>query len=415
MKINSSFYGLCLLTAIVTACSQIDDEQPSVSGKTMPLTFRLQTAATQTGTRSYEGDVAAEDAKESAIGNVNVWLFDNTGTLLDYKDAVDANTTNQVTLGVPQEVIDQRQTVDLYILANADVAGINRATELSNNMTMGQLKDLKLKGTNFTPTGNNQLVNFTNLPVSRILQRQPVVKEEEVAGVPTYTYVGTLGNVKVTRAVSKIRFAFTKSTGLTGAEVLGVQLNGNCIANEEYLFPIDSLSSPSNYASPYIGDYYAHINTQASPRYIASPLTLGSTDGTTTLYANDAIAELNEPADMVWETWKFANPTLTASDYDRAIVSATTYTNGNTTGNSYKTVYLRESDIQLSGTIYYRLEAGGAIKSLNFQMSANEDFARNHEWIVYAYFRSGFPLQVAVVYVTQWKDGGTTNHEVYNW
>ena len=86
----------------------------------------------------------------------------------------------------------------------------------------------------------------------------------------------SLGTIEITRAVSKIKFAFARSEDHPG-EIIGIELNNRMIATGEYVFPEDSLVKPANYeiltGYRYLSDREAHIDkTDANNTYINVPM-----------------------------------------------------------------------------------------------------------------------------------------------
>ena len=76
-------------------------------------------------------------------------------------------------------------------------------------------------------------------------------------------------------------------------------------------------------------------------------------------------------------------------------------------------IYLRESDKQLAGKIYYSI-GGVEQEPVTFQMQQAGDFLRNHTWIIYAYYAGSGRLQVHSLYVKDWTTK-EMNHSIYNW
>ena len=357
--------GLAMLS---TACSEHD----SLPVPTVPITFYLQSAGSQNVTRAYEGEVAAVTG-ESDINEVKVWLF-NQNTCISYSENLEkTGDATKVTMSVPQNMVGQN--VDVYIIANAKSAGL---TTLNASSTVADLTAATLTGTNFTPGAPTTAVPADGLPMSRIAKGLTIEATSAVTA--------KLPDIKITRAVSKIRFAFGRPKGHTG-EIIGISLNGGVIASQEFIFPVDPATNAADYTEPYLGDLHANIAANA---YESSAITFGSTEGTTAWLANTAIPEVYDASDLTldassyaWATWKEANSTV--ADKAKAY---------NTLMDTYtkQTVYLRESDKKLSGTVYYRTTATGAVQSATFQMdpeSTVHDFARNHIWIVYSYFMDG--------------------------
>lgn len=371
---------LLTLLPLFSACYDYDDENRAEALETVPLTFYLQTAE-QHGTRANVGNVPNESG-EGTFYDVRVWLFDNNDTsnpvLLDYQQVT--NDSKKVVLNVPKYIISQDKAVDAYIIANAPTVGLGG---LNNSTTIPQLEAATLGGSYFTPGTPTTSVPATGLPYACILRKLKLANADK-------TDVRTdIPQVVLTRAVSKVRFAFAKVNGNTEAEIIGIKLNENLIAQNEYILPKDPATNTADYTLPYWGDLQTNLKDNT---YYGDQIIFGSTNGTATYLTNENIRVPNNDADpsaLAWEN----NRSLTAEAYENLIVSNTT--------NSV--VYLHESDKKLSGTIYYRLQTGGDIFQMPFEMDATstvQDFARNHEWIVYGYF-SGHKL-VLRAYVINW-------------
>lgn len=230
----------------------------------------------------------------------------------------------------------------------------------------------------------------------------------------------TLEQITLTRAVSKICFAFGKCDKDYG-EIVGISLNTGLIAKKEYILPIapdDATYGAASYTDPYHGDYRTHID--ATEGYEDYELLLGSkttlVENYVPLVANEVIYapkiddDPEDPANYTWEIWSAKNSTLSEQEkttqYNTAIAPFVTHT-----------IYLRESDQKLKGTVYYRMKDDGDVKTVPFEMDADsqtQDFARNHVWIVYGYFSMQGDLNLVNVYIKNWENGGSQDHEVYN-
>ena len=349
---------MALTGLLAVGCSELEQDPEALMSS--PLTIYLQTPGEQF-TRAYLGDVNAVSGEET-LHSLKVWLFDSTnGQLLDFQSPETVGSS--VTMSLPQYIVNQDRTVDVYVIGNAESAGL---TDLTNAMTREQLKALMLTGTAFTPAAKTQAVPATGLPYSQIKKDWQVTENKAVKT--------NLETINLTRAVSKVRFAFARQKFLEGVEVTGIKINGGVIAEEELLFP---KQTDENYASPFFGDKVSNITAN---KYLTADLLYGSategTDNTVTAIITDTnIPELDEPEKSV-----YAEAGKSALEYDTYIDTEI--------GSQYLT-YLRESDKQLTGSIYYRTEAGGEILKADFTMDAGNDFVRNHSWIVYAYFSGG--------------------------
>ena len=377
---NTMAFGALALTGLLAVgCSELEQDPEALMSS--PLTIYLQTPGEQF-TRAYLDDVNYVSGEET-LHSLKVWLFDSTnGQLLDFQSPKTVGTS--VTMSLPQYIVNQDRPVDVYVIGNAESAGL---TDLTNAMTRDQLEALMLTGTAFTPAAKTQAVPETGLPYSQIKKDWQVTENKAVKT--------NLETINLTRAVSKVRFAFARQKFLGGVEVTGIKINGGVIAEEEKLFP---KQTDENYASPFFGDKVSNITAN---KYLTADLLYGSategTDNTVTAIITDTnIPELDEPEKSV-----YAEAGKSAQEYDTYIDTEI--------GSQYLT-YLRESDKQLTGSIYYRTKADGEILRADFTMDAADDFVRNHSWIVYAYF-SGGKLYIKPT-VADWNDADPLSYTI---
>lgn len=407
--------GLCLITMLpfLSSCSEID-EAP-VSSTKVPIKLHLQPVGQQQ-TRTYIGDIDAENG-ENAIKSAKVWFFQN-GNRVAYSDVYEEGEVN-----MNVDISAVANPVDIYIVANSE--GIDPQAKLNESSSEEELKAAVLEGTLFTPGTPTEAVPTTGLPMSRIVKG--VSLQESTGEIKS-----SLGTIEITRAVSKIKFAFARSEDHPG-EIIGIELNNRMIATGEYVFPEDSLVKPANYeiltGYRYLGDREAHINkTDANNTYINVPMLLGKTQATFNaetdqpLVANENILEVKndegtiDPSIYVWTNWVQQEEISPLSNQQKAVQYYSLM-------NDYtrKTVYLRESDRALQGKIYYRLHPDTPVKTAEFNMIYTDlnDFTRNHIWIVYGYFLGDkfnlivqtIPWEDSEIFIdytqtVSWKDGG---------
>ena len=332
----------------------------------VPVTLYLQTSNAHQ-TRAYIGDLAAESVAESQINTIKVWFVDD-GSVVAYTGTI---SDNKVSVTLPRAVVS-KGTADVYIIANAESAGLGES--LTKNSTVAEISAATIAVGNFGTATPVTAVPTAGLPMSRIVKGLALTE----GGEPKTN----LGEISLTRAVSKIRFAFGMYTGDFG-EIVGISLDGNQIAGAQYILPVDPEGNAADYTTPYQGDLKANIT---AGNYEAAELLLGSkTEGA--LVANAAINKTTtdkNPADLAWDKWVTDNASVEdkATAYNTAVTPFVT-----------NTVYLRETDKQLTGKIYYRMTATADVQEAPFSMVVNDpavqDFARNHVWIVYSYFEGG--------------------------
>lgn len=353
----------------LTACSDYVDELRD--NGTVAVSFFIQSSE-PTQTRAYIDKLDAVETNESKINTVQAWLFQGT-TRVGYAGDYDADN-NIVTVSVPRTAVSQ--PVDIYIIANAASAGV----VLTENSTPAEIMAAQFADGKFTAASKTEAVPTDGLPMSMIVKGVSLL--ESNGDIKT-----TLGEFKLTRAVSKILFAFGMYQGDLG-EIVGISLDGDQIAGQQMIMPVDPASDAASYTDPYVGDLKANI---VSGSYEAAELLYGSkADGDTpaaALIANGVIKKTetdDNPSNYAWENWSTTTEHSALSSKQKAdqyYAAVKPFVQ--------KTVYLRESDKKLTGKIYYRLQSGAAIQSRTFTMDAAQDFARNHVWIVYAYFEGG--------------------------
>ena len=385
--------GLTAATLLATACSEIDDDQLQQE-QTVPVTFYLRSAGPNT--RATEDIKTGTDA-ENAIHSAKVWLYQSAYTegttthdplLLGYQDASFSGTANvrEITINIPKAVADAGRKLDVYAIANTASVGLGEMNAGSNEAPK-TFDNVYLAGTNFTPKTLTASPGVPNegLPMSQIAKNQDIIPSG--TGAPY-----TLNKIDLVRAISKIRFAFARTTGLVDVEVTGIEVNGNIIPKKERIFPNQDATNYGEYDNiTYNGDRYTNIvktGTDATDYEQAKLIYDNSAtagDFTATLIPYDLIQQFTDPRYQTFAE-KSSRENYTAAQYDAFITNSVI-------GNAYNfDTYLRESDRPVTGKIYFRLSNDGAVKSIDFSTAApsgsdtSEDFARNHIYTVYAWF-----------------------------
>ena len=364
-----------LLMVLLTACSSSEDggdgvakqptltiyvyspERPAVPNRHAPL------RRVETGNVETVGD-------ESTIHSLQIWVYESENkALVGYLDTEDVTTLNMgegatYQLPVSDDFAKNKPDVDVYVMANVTNAncGVETDKDTERDELMTEAKIVKSK---FGLSPLTTEVPTDGLPMAGKLTTQPVVGDAPALRVGSLNAVST---VPLTRAVSKLRFVFAKTTGQPKVSITSITMNAGMIPDEEYLF-----------------------TTPQSMTYNANAGELLLTD-------IDDIAETADPTDYIYFNQD-------AQEYENLINGANLTVNG--------PIYLRESDKQLAGTITYTID-GGEPQSVGFQMQQAGDFLRNHTWIVYAYYAGSGKLQVQTVYVKDWSTK-EISHNVYNW
>jgi hypothetical protein len=233
------------------------------------------------------------------------------------------------------------------------------------------LDGAKIANGKFGLEENTRSVPTDGLPFAGKLTAQPVVGDAPTLRIGTLSAVST---VQLTRAVSKMRFVFAKTTGQPTVNITSIKMNAAMIPDEEYLFKTPVSMSYNTEAKELLSTAISDIAATADP--------------TQYLYLGQ---EAQEYEDLINEAASKTTPEVTVED----------------------PIYLRESDKQLAGTITYTID-GGAEQTVDFAMQQAGDFSRNHTWIVYAYYAGAGKLQVESLYVKDWSTK-EVNHNFYNW
>ena len=372
--------GMMLL--MTGACSSSDEEGQESGADKKPVMLAIyvyapeQAAAAQKKAAQTRGDVGEVDAinDEGTIKSLQLWIYESDestfpGKYVGYlstEDVASLNTGEGTTYQIPvsDDFASRKPSVDVYVQANVKAANCGVGTLNEETTRANLLTGAKITG-HFGLGDLQTSVPVQGLPMAGKLTTQPVVGDAPALRVGSLNAVST---VPLTRAVSKLRFVFAKTTDQPTVSITSITMNAGMIPDEEYLF-----------------------TTPQSITYNANAGELLLTD-------IDDIAETADPTDYIYFNQD-------AQEYENLINGANLTVNG--------PIYLRESDKQLAGTITYTID-GGEPQSVGFQMQQAGDFLRNHTWIVYAYYAGSGKLQVQTVYVKDWSTK-EISHNVYNW
>ena len=369
---------------VLCACSGGSSE-PEVEVKKQPTVLDIYVYAPDNPaiTRSDNGSVAASD-NEKKISSLHIWVFRHSdGTLMGYLNpdvtSLSATGNAKYQIVMPDEFVTTKPNVDVYVMANVTAAKCDLSA-LDQSVSRSQLEGILIGHKDASDYyGLTELVTeapTVGLPMSGVLKNQPVYGEAPVLRIGTSEHIAKL---QLVRAVSKMRFIFSKFTGDTRVYTLtSISLNGSTMPKQEYLF-LDG----------------------AYPTY---RLKVGSdyeTENSTLIETASDIKSCKDPS-------VYAYVSGDGQEYENTINTAVTEEKVSDLGR----FYLRESDKKLTGTINYTV--GGEAKTATFSMKTEGDFSRNHTWIVYAYFMNGNLLNVNMVDVKSWTSY-PGSHEVYNW
>ena len=385
--------SMLMLFLLLTSCTSSDTGEEPEKPKAKPvLKIYLFAPESPIITRGDIGSVdALEDEKE--IHTIDVWVFEHEEphNKVSYIHLNDVSFTGQkeIAMNLSDQFanLPKKPNVDIYVAANKESCGLGET--LGENTTLAQLKEAYIGSAYFGVSTLQSTVPATGLPMSGLLENQIV------SGIPP-VYTAMAQNVKLVRAVSKMRFIFSKSS--EGAPIitnLSISLNANVLPQQEYLF-LEGIYPT----------YKSHVKSTGENDY----------EQAVTLVSGKSSEEMNSCANPA----EYAYTSETGQAYETKIDNGLTDQDDNgpeTPDLSQLGVfYFRESHRQLSGTISYTIgkSPNTTTKSKPFTMAGAGDFTRNHTWIVYGYFLGSGELKLNVVDVKGWTED-TGNPKVYNW
>ena len=378
---------LCsMLTVLFSACSSSDAaEGPKEATHQQPqlaiYVYAPEQAAAKRNAAPTRGDVGEVDAitNEGTIKSLQLWVYESTsGAYVGYFSTDDVTALNNgqgTTYQIPvtDAFAAAKPNVDVYVMAN--VTNTNCGVETLNKETTRTqlLERAKIEG-HFGLGNLVKSVPTDGLPFAGKLTTQPVVGDAPALRVGQ----NQVSTVQLTRAVSKLRFVFAKTTGEAKVSITSIKINDEMIPEVEYLF-----DKPESVTISY--------NTEAKE------------------LLSTTISDIAQTADPT----QFIYTNQTAQAYENLINEAASKATPEVTVEG--PIYLRESDKQLTGTITYTIGEGNPKpQTAPFAMKQAGDFSRNHTWIVYAYYGGSGNLQVQSIYVKDWSTKDL-KHQVYNW
>lgn len=382
------YWFLCsILTVLFSACSSsgADEGVTHQQAQLAIYVYAPEQASAKKHAAPTRGDVGEVDPidntiNEGTIKSMQLWVYESeTGNYVGYFRTDDVAALNEgqgTTYQIPvsDDFARNKPDVNVYVMANVTSANCGVETLDKNTIRAALLEGAKITGGlsgHFGLEQNTRTVPDDGLPFAGKLTTQPVVGDAPTLRVGSLSQVAT---VQLTRAVSKLRFVFSKTAGEPAVNIKSIKINEQMIPEVEYLF-----------------------QTPVSMSYNTAEAELLST-------AIDNIAETTDPTQFIYEN-------QTAQAYENLINEAASKATPEVTVEG--PIYLRESDKQLAGTITYTI-GKGADQTANFAMQQAGDFSRNHTWIVYAYYGGSGNLQVQSIYVKDWSTK-ELKHQVYNW
>ena len=395
MKGIAALAPALLLTLILTSCMS-DDYTDTAAGKsdtyinlnvsTPTAQARANAPAKPAGTSGKLGleETYPSPNTEEKITSIRVWAFKSgsdreTATPIGFKSETNlsAQGSHNVSMMITRKNAETLGKIDLYILLNAESVGVLDGKDCIK-MTRAELENLVIKNQFGIAEGTAQttVVPQAGLPISRVIKELDVTNN--IKDNATEAAQHSI-NIPLIRAVSKLHFFFTRKNvkDTEGVVVTRIEVNENVIPTQSSVFPT-ATTDANKEKEGLTGDL-------TSLSYLNQKMTFGSV-------ATENIKPVSDPTSYI------RKPGQTAEDYITQLRGATA---------ECHLSYLRETDKDLTGTIYYKLNKSGAVKHTPFSISKAH---RNHEMVVYGYFLGDEKSTLTLnYYVADWNEKKATD------
>lgn len=396
MKGIAALAPTLLLTLILTSCMS-DDYTDTAAGKsdtyinlnvsTPTAQARANAPAKPAGTRLGLEETYPSPDTEEKITSIRVWAFKSgsdreTATPIGFKSETNlsAQGSHKVSMMITRKNAENLHKIDLYILLNAESEGVLDSKDCIK-MTRAELEKLVIKnqfGITADSTAQTTVVPQAGLPISRVIKDLDVTNN--IKDNATEAALHSI-NIPLIRAVSKLHFFFTRKDvkDTEGVEVTRIEVNENVIPTQSSVFPT-ATTDANKETEGLTGDL-------TSLSYLSRKIKFGSV-------ATENIKPVSDPTSYIRKSGQ------TAEDYITKLRAATA---------ECHLSYLRETDKELTGTIYYKLDKSGTEKQTPFRISKAY---RNHEMVVYGYFLGDEKSTLTLkYYVADWNEKKATDIE----
>ena len=449
-----SLLAIILLMMAGTGCVEplLPESETVKQGKVeLPIKIYLPDGGFPT-TKAGAGDARAS-VEENTIYDLQVWMYthqDAGSTAYDAEGAVaylrltDINKQSgeyfEVNMPLPLYVLEDRNVLlfDFYVLANGHSAGFDLENEALRKLTRATLKHRLLTGTDTSGFGskmvdkvperglpmacffnndnrgfdlsflklgfsgaqmkaikdlNGQVYSVSQATDMHLTEEQKTyVTSHCLTSESKWSWASLCPQISMVRTVSKLRFVFAKSVGMTGTEIISIELvdsdgTTGVIPDSTYLFPREKVSV-SGIDLP---TKSATVNEVAYEK-----LSWGAAGSP--LLKDEAIKSDSNPlrlrssSNVVDAVSGKAPANMTAQEYDSFLTSWV-----NDKSSTQKVIYLRESNKIIKGKIKYKVNGQEAEEPAAFSMEATGSFHRNHAWTIFAYFTSdGLNLEITI-------------------
>lgn len=369
MKGIAALAPTLLLTLILTSCMS-DGYTDTAAGKSdtyINLNVSTPTAqakanapANPAGTSGTlrQDETSPNPTDEGKIYSIRVWAFKSgsaeTAMPIGFKAVTGLNKTGSYNVSMKlRKTEDKPENIDLFILLNAESIGVLDDNNC-NTMTRKELENATFNSnfgikTDGSPEATT--VPAKGLPISRVITNINV--KDNIADNAAAAAANPV-SVPLVRAVSKLHFFFTRKDvkDTEGVEVTNIEVNEGIVPTQSSVFP-----TATTYANKETDGLTGNLT---SLKYLSQKMTFGGV-------ATGDINPVENPTSYI-------KSGQTADAYITQLRGVTT---------ECHLSYLRETDKELTGTIYYKLNKSGAVKQTPFSISKAY---RNHEMVVYGYF-----------------------------
>ena len=399
MKGIAALAPTLLLTLILTSCMS-DGYTDTAAGKsdtyinlnvsTPTAQARANAPANPAGTSGKLGqdETSPNPTEEEKIYSIRVWAFKSgsaeTAAPIGFKAETGLNETgsHKVSMKLLRKAAGDLENIDLFILLNAESIGVLNDNNC-NRMTRQELKSAVFDsnfGIKTDGTAQATVVPNAGLPISRVITNINVknnIANNEAAAAANPV------SVPLVRAVSKLHFFFARKTGkdTESVTVTKIEVNGETLTAASPVFPeatTDAEKDTKGLTGSFRGLTY--LNGQI--------LKFGE-------IATSKINAVTEPKDYIRSKAETAQAYMNRlrKDIQEGCIS-----------------YLRETNVAITGKIYFKSNAAVAERSVVFEIP---EAYRNHELVVYGYFSGEAFLDNLKLqyYVADWNVKDVTNIE----
>lgn len=398
MKGIAALAPTLLLTLILTSCMSDGYTDTAAEKSDTYINLNVSTPTAQARANAPAGSTAGTSGtlgqdetspsptEEEKIYSIRVWAFKSgsaeTAAPIGFKAETSLNETgsHQVSMKLLRKAAGDLENIDLFILLNAESIGVLNDNNC-NRMTRQELKSAVFDsnfGIKTDGTAQATVVPDAGLPISRVITNINVKNNiadnaAEAATKPV--------SVPLVRAVSKLHFFFARKTGkdTESVTVTRIEVNGETLTAASPVFPEATTDADKN-TKGLTGSFtgLTYLNSQI--------LKFGE-------IATSKINAVTEPKDYIRSKTEKAQAYMNRlrKDIQEGCIS-----------------YLRETNVAITGKIYFKSNAAVAERSVVFEIP---EAYRNHELVVYGYFSGEAFLDNLKLqyYVADWNVKDATN------